>query len=311
MVTARLETTELGATGIHVSRFAAGGHFTNGPLAHEDIPRRVRELNHLLDLGVTYFDVQWEPEEVATAEVMKSRKDEFAVAWPLHGVTMREGDVTEQYILDYCDDHRKRFGIEHVDILLWVALELHEQTQDRVMDNVRSAVSKLKSQGFCDHFAFSCHHSPEMALHAVRQFGADFDVMMVPYSPLHPAAGNDLLAAAREEGVGTVGMKPFGGGGGFPNMVWSGEVEHPDTDCWRGSSRPYEAAIRWVIRDSNLDCTVPGAHSMQQIDELHNAVAEPFNAEDEYILEAMNRAMVDTGAKCQLRSGTGQPGAWD
>ena len=81
----RLETTILGNTGLKVTRLGAGGHFTNGPLAHDDIPRRVRELNHLLDLGVTYFDVQWEPEQIATAEVMKSRANDFTVAWPLHG----------------------------------------------------------------------------------------------------------------------------------------------------------------------------------------------------------------------------------
>ena len=160
----KLETTELGGTGLTVTRFGAGGHFTNGPLAHEDISRRVRELNHLLDLGVTYFDVQWEPEELATAEVMKTRKDEFTVAWPLHGVTEPGNKITEKYITDYCNDHRSRFGVQHVDILLWVALELYEETQEHVMDVVRSAFTALKSQGFCDYLAFSCHHSSQMEI---------------------------------------------------------------------------------------------------------------------------------------------------
>ena len=77
-----LQTSQLGNTGITVTRFGAGGHFTYGPRAHNDIPRRIKELHHLLDLGVTYFDVQWDPEEIATAEVMKTRGAEFTVAWP-------------------------------------------------------------------------------------------------------------------------------------------------------------------------------------------------------------------------------------
>jgi len=87
----KLETCPLGRTGLTVTRFGAGGHFTNGPLAHEDIPRRVRELNHLLDLGVTYFDVQWDPEESATAEVMAQRGREFTVAWRSRFGMRRDG----------------------------------------------------------------------------------------------------------------------------------------------------------------------------------------------------------------------------
>ncbi len=307
---AKLETTTLGSTGLEVARLGAGGHFTNGPLAHEDIPRRVRELNHLLDLGVTYFDVQWEPEEIATAEVMKTRADDFTVAWPLHGVTQLGGDLTEKYILDYCDDHRSRFDIEHVDILLWVALELHDETEDRVMDTVRSAFATLKAQGFCDHLAFSCHTSPGVATHAITKYD-EFEVMMVPYCPLHPAAEKALLPAAKAKGVGTIGMKPFGGGGGFFNQAWSGEVNHPETDQWHHSKRPYEAALRWVMKNRDIDCAVPGAHSIEQIDELCDAVHGTFTDADNDLLNAMTTAMNKTGAQCQLRGQAGEAGAWD
>ncbi|NOY07764.1 MAG: aldo/keto reductase [Spirochaetes bacterium] len=306
----KLKTAKLGNTGLTVTRFAAGGHFTNGPVAHEDIPRRVSELNHLLDLGVTYFDVQWEPEEIATAEIMKTRKDEFSVAWPLHGVTKLGGEITEKYILDYCDDHRARFGIQHVDILLWVALELYEDTKDKVMDVVRSAFSTLKSQGFCDYLAFSCHKSPKMAMYAITETD-DFDVMMVPYCALHPAAGRELLKLAKEKGIGTVGMKPFGGGDGFFGAVWSGKVDHPEINKWHHSERPYEAAIRWVMQDENLDCTVPGAHSIQQIDQLFDAIKKPFTDEDKEILGSMKKVMYETDMKLQLKGPVGKPGTWD
>ncbi|NOY09444.1 MAG: aldo/keto reductase [Spirochaetes bacterium] len=305
----KLETTELGSTGLTITRFGAGGHFTNGPLAHEDISRRVRELNHLLDLGVTYFDVQWEPEELATAEVMKTRRDEFTVAWPLHGVTELGGKITEKYILDYCNDHRSRFGVQHVDILLWVGLELQEETREHVMDVVRSAFATLKSQGFCDYLAFSCHHSSQMALRGIKT--GDFDVMMVPYCALHPAAEKEVFKAAKEKGMGTVGMKPFSGAGGFFCKAWSGEVIHPEIEKWKDSGRPFEAAIRWVMRNKELDCTVPAAHSIQQIDELFNAVQESFNDEDKEILKAMKRIMNGADVADQLKERTGIPGKWD
>jgi len=295
-----LETALLGNTGIAVTRFSAGGHFTMGPSSHKDIPRRIRELNHLLDLGVNYLDVQWEPEEEATAELMKTRKDEFTVCWPLHGVTQRGGSLTREYIADYAQDHRKRYGIDHVDILLWVGLELRAETEDHVMEELRAAFATLKAQGFCDHLAFSCHHSPEMAKRAITKFH-DFEVMMVPYSALHPAVERDLLPYAKSVGVGTVGMKPFGGGGGFFNLVWDGQMDWNTTDGYRKSGRPYQAALRWVLRNTDLDCAVPGMHSAQQMDELYEAAHTPLTDEDQKILDIMKRAMIESDVDVQIR----------
>ncbi|MCY2928580.1 MAG: aldo/keto reductase [Planctomycetota bacterium] len=305
-----LEKRVLGRTGLTVTRFGAGGHFTNGPLAHEDIPRRVGELDHLLDLGVTYFDVQWDPEESATAEVMARRGGEFTVAWPLHAMNQQDPRGVKQYMMDYCNDHRRRYGIRHVDILLWVGLALEGQAGDRVKA-AHEAFDALKEEGFCDHFAFSCHHSPQMALRAITEFDV-FDALMVPYSPLHPAAGRDLFPEARRRGVGTVAMKPFGGGGGFLNMVWAGQAQHPAVKGLQDSSAPYAAALRWVLKDTNVDCTVPAAHSIGQIDELHQAALSGDGADDAEILEHLTTAMNETGADVQLRSGlAAHPRAWD
>jgi aryl-alcohol dehydrogenase-like predicted oxidoreductase len=69
----QLVTRPLGKTGVTVTRLSAGGHFTNGPTGHEDTARRVREINYQIDSGITYFDIQWDPEELAMAEVMKTR----------------------------------------------------------------------------------------------------------------------------------------------------------------------------------------------------------------------------------------------
>jgi predicted aldo/keto reductase-like oxidoreductase len=304
-----MDTSVLGRTGLKVTRFSAGGHFTYGPSSHEDIPRRIREINHILDLGVNYLDVQWEPEEEATAEVMKTRKKEFSVAWPLHGVTKLGGEVTEDYILKYCQDHRKRYHVDHVEILLWIGLELHPQSEDRVMEQVGSAAARLKADGFCDFFGFSCHHSPEMAQHAFTKFKV-FDVMMVPYCALHPAAGNGLFKAARAAGVGTVGMKPFGGGGGFLNAVWSGAHKHPRTEGLLHHGRPYQAALRWAYRNQDVDCFVPGMHSITQIDQLHEALQKPYDEEDERILRTLREVMDETHAECQLRKEGLRPDSW-
>jgi aryl-alcohol dehydrogenase-like predicted oxidoreductase len=259
---------------------------------------------------VTYIDVQWDLEEAATAEVMKSRGNEFTVAWPLHGMNQKDPGQVRQYVIDYCDDHRRRFGIQHVDILLWIGLAFEDGHAAARVRGAEAGFQAMKAEGFCDHFGFSCHHSPQSALRAITEFDA-FGVMMVPYSPLHPAAGRELLPAARERGVGTVTMKPFGGGDGFFNLVWAGKITHPAVAHLRNDSQPYEAALRWVLRDRNVDCTVPAAHSVQQIDELRRAVQADGHGDDE-LLARMLAAMNESDARVPLRSGLAvRPDAWD
>jgi aryl-alcohol dehydrogenase-like predicted oxidoreductase len=293
----RLETTTLGNTGITVTRLSAGGHFTNGPTAHEDIPRRVAEIHHEIDRGLTYHDVQWDPEELAMAEVLKTRASEITVAWPLHGVTALGGDVTAQYVVDYCHDHQNRYGISHVNILLWIALEIQPDTQEKAVCEVRKGFEILNREGFCDFLGFSCHHSPEMAMQAISNFD-DFAVMMVPYGMLNPGAGRGLLAFARSKGIGTVGMKPFCGGGGFYNAIWSG---HAGLEDLRESGKHYQAGIKWVLADKYLDCTVPGLHSITEIDEAIAAAFELMTPEDKSLLATIRTAFVESG---------GNSGAW-
>ena len=142
-----------------------------------------------------------------------------------------------------------------------------------------------------------------MALRAVTHFD-DFEVMMIPFGPLN-GAGAGVLQAAGEKGIGTVGMKPFGGGGGFFNRVWSGQVDHSAVTGWKDSNRPYEAALRGALANDHLDCSVPGMQSIQHIDGLVAAAAEPLGDDDKTILETMQAALTETGAEAHF------DGAWD
>lgn len=284
---ADLQTTTLGKSGLTVTKLSAGGHFTNGPTGHEDIERRVKELNHMIDCGINYFDVQWEPEEIATAEVMKTRKDEMIVAWPLHGITQLGGDLKAQYVIDYCHEQQRKYGIEYVDIILWVALEMQDSCQDKVMDELRLAFDTLKSEGFCDHLAFSCHHSPQMAVDVIETFD-DFSVMMTPYGPFLPGA-EKLLEIANAKNVGTVTMKPFGGGDGLLDTIYAGTTGKAELDKWKGSAAPFVAAIKWVLQNPHLHCTVPGAHSIEQIDQIVAAAKEPLTDDDREVLDSIGR----------------------
>jgi len=244
----------------------------------------------MIDAGINYFDVQWEPEEYAIAEVIKTRREEMIIAWPLHGVTQQGGNLTAQYVVDYCNDHRQRFGVEHVEILLWVGLELNPETQEAAMDALREGFESLRAGGFCDHLAFSCHHSPEMAMRAIESFD-DFAVLMVPYCRFLPRSGEQLFTLARSRNIGVVAMKPFGGADSALNQVFAGTSRVSQLDRYTRNPRPYEAALRWVLSNPDVDCTVPGFSSVEEIDTAVAASLVSFGPSDEAVLNEIERFM--------------------
>ena len=128
---------------------------------------------------------------------------------------------------------------------------------------------------------------------------------MVPFGPLHPGAASELFPLAKSKRIGTVAMKPFGGGEGFMNLVRSGAVANPTPDDPATSGKPYQAAIKWVLQEKNLDCTVPGMMSVLEMDQIVSASKLPLDATDERILGAYKLALAESGANNFLE------GKWD
>jgi len=120
-----------------------------------------------------------------------------AVLMDLDGTSVRSEAfwiwVIEQVVCRLLGD--PRFELEAVDEPHVSGHSVSEHLQycidkycpDKAVEEAREAFAQLKADGFCDHLGFSCHHSPEMALNAIRGFD-DFEVIMVPFGPLHAGA---------------------------------------------------------------------------------------------------------------------------
>jgi predicted aldo/keto reductase-like oxidoreductase len=269
-----------------VTQLGAGGHFTAGPTSHHDFRRRVRELHHMLDRGINYIDVQWSPEHGVTAQLKRERPDDFILAWPLFtpfvGRVVNPGSISADFVVKYVKDHFDRYGMDHAEVLLLIALHLEIPSQPDLFDGLREGFETLKQEGLVDHLGFSCHEAPEPATYALENYDC-FEVVMVPYSYLGPAAAEKVFPAAEKKDVGIVVMKPMCGGEvGCHADALPGDVSY---------STPYQAAIRWVLSDPRVSTTVPGMHSVEQIDQLVEASAQPLAEADTELLAQVRGAI--------------------
>lgn len=86
-------------------------------------------------------------------------------------------------------------------------------------------------------------HKPDLLLEIIKE--DVFDTIMIPYNYLSPAPASRLLPVAQRMNVGTIVMKPFGGGA----------INNTDT------------ALKYVLANENVDVVIPGMRSKEEVEE--------------------------------------------
>lgn len=92
-----------------------------------------------------------------------------------------------------------------------------------------------------------------------------FDTVQFPYNPIEVEWRDDVIPAAREAGIGTIGMKPLAG----------------------GAIHNAAASIRFTLT-SGIDLSIPGMDSVDQVD-ANTAAAEPLAAPTDAELDDLRR----------------------
>lgn len=92
-----------------------------------------------------------------------------------------------------------------------------------------------------------------------------FDTVQFPYNPIEVEWREDVIPAAREAGIGTIGMKPLAG----------------------GAIRSAAASIRFSLT-SGIDISIPGMDSIEQVD-ANSAAGERLAPPTEEELDELRR----------------------
>jgi aryl-alcohol dehydrogenase-like predicted oxidoreductase len=268
---------KLGKTGLDVSEVAFGCMITSDQSV----------IERAADLGVNLFDTargyQGGNNERLVGAALKGRRDKVFIS-------TKSGGKTKEEALSHLDESLKQLGTDHVDI--WY---LHgKKAAAEITDELQDAQRVAKEQGKIRFAGVSLHSGHEEVIPAA--IGKKMDVVLVTYNFTMGDRNDALMKSLHDAGVGVVAMKVMAGGRG------------PETVAMReklAAKGGMLSALKWVLRSSSVDTTIPSTTDMAQLDENLRAMAEPWTPADEQKLVArLDEIRPDYCSMCGRCEGT-------
>jgi predicted aldo/keto reductase-like oxidoreductase len=255
----------LGKTGLKVTRMAFGCMTTSDASV----------IERAADNGINFFD---------TARVYQGGNNERMVGAALRKYRQKvyiasktQGKDGKTALADL-DTSLKELQTDHLDI--WY---LHSRsTPSMVNDELLEAQNSAKKAGKIRFAGVSFHGGHAEMVPAMVKL-KHFDVFLMSYNFTMDPSTDALIAQAKKANIGVVAMK--GLAGGVKPTVGSYTVP---ADMLNRLNRPGAAvsAIKWVLKNPNVDTIIPSITDNDQLDENLRAMSSPFSAADGKLLAA-------------------------
>ena len=249
----------LGATGLRPTAVGFGCMITSDQSVVE----------RAADIGITYFDTargyQGGNNERMVGAALKGKRDSIILS-------SKSGAPNKERALADLDTSLRELGTDHLDI--WY---LHGKSKpEHLTDELLEAQNAAKQQGKIRFAGVSTHGGqPELFPAAIAK--KHFDVILTAYNFTLDPAMDGLIQSAKQAGVGIVAMKVMAGG--FRRI----KPEDPKYATFKREGAML-AMLKWVLRNKNVDTTIPSITDLDQLDQNLKAMNEPFTPADEKLL---------------------------
>jgi aryl-alcohol dehydrogenase-like predicted oxidoreductase len=296
MTTTQIKTTELGQTGLNISRigfgaWALGGggwEFGWGP---QDDHQSVAAIEHALEHGINWID---------TAAAYGFGRSEEVVGRALRGIAERpyvftkcsllEGpgrivvhDLNRDSIMREVTASLERLGIDAIDLY-----QIHWPIPAADIEEGWAALAELKEQGLVRHIGVSNFAVDQ--LRRIQQI-APVETLQPQYSLIERDVEAEILPFAEQQGIGVIVYSPMGSGILTGAMTRQRVSELPDDD-WRkrdarftepqltenlelverlnAVARRYDTtagsvAVAWTLRNAAVDGAIVGFRRPDQV----------------------------------------------
>jgi aryl-alcohol dehydrogenase-like predicted oxidoreductase len=267
----QLRTTELGSTGMQITRvgfgaWAIGGgkwQFGWGPQNDE---ASIETIQWALDLGVNWID---------TAAAYGLGRSEEVVGRALEGLVDRpyvftkaslvpgpDGTVVSNLkrdsIFREVERSLARLGIDAIDLY-----QIHWPRPVEDIEEGWAALAELKAEGLVRHIGVSNFDVRQLQL--IQQI-APVETLQPPYSLIAREVEDEVLPFADREGIGVIAYSPMGSGLLTGAMTRSRIASLPDDD-WRKRSEQFHEPqlsrhlelVRRITMVAERHDTTPGA----------------------------------------------------
>jgi len=261
----------LGKTGLKVSRLGMGGNAASDPSV----------LSQACDLGVNFFDTARSYNNGNTERmlgaILKDRRKNVVVETKTTAKTRAEA-------LRDLETSLRDMATDYIDI--W---HLHgRNVPGDITDDLFEAQRLAKQQGKIRFAGVSMHFTMKEMIPYLMKMGQT-DVVLTAYNFSMPPdmEMEKTLAAARAAGIGIVAMKTMAGG--FARIQRGDRLytDNPQALTTRlKQPRAMASALKWALRNKNVDTAIVGIIDRDQLEEDVAAVPAPFTGADQKLLAA-------------------------
>jgi aryl-alcohol dehydrogenase-like predicted oxidoreductase len=308
---AQLRKTELGSTGMEVTRvgFGAwavgGGGFEWSWGAQED-EDSVAAIHHALELGVNWIDTAAQygfghSEEVVGRAIAGLHERPFIFTKGGQpegpgGATLH--DLTRDSLRRELEGSLVRLGLEAVDLY-----QIHWPIPDEQIEEGWAALVEFRDEGLARHIGVS-----NLSVEQLRrvQAIAPVETLQPPYSLIAREVEDEILPFAEREGTGVIVYSPMGSGLLSGSMTRERIDQLPEDD-WRRRSpefrdprlaehlalverirmvaerhgtTPGAVAVAWTLRHPAVDGAIVGFRRPDQVDPILVAVNLELTGDD-------------------------------
>jgi len=243
-----LQERVLGRTSLTVRRVGFGGI----PIQRLSTDDAVTVVRRAFELGINFFDTAraYTTSEARIGEALEDIRDETFIA-------TKSVHRDKVGLLEDLETSLGKLRTDYIDLY-----QLHMVSKDeewkRIQDpgGALEGLFEAKDEGKINHLGITSHN-PELMMKVLRE--GTFETVMIPFNYLTQIPADGLLPLCAKLGVGTIVMKPFGGGA-LTNI---------------------RTALRYVLGNGDVDVVIPGMMSAAEIEENVAVASGSFDLSQE------------------------------
>ncbi|WP_276281721.1 aldo/keto reductase [Halorussus caseinilyticus] len=295
---AEMEYTNLGDTGLEVSRFCLGcmnfGSDREWMIADEDESHEI--IDRAIDLGINFLDTanvysHGESERIVGNAIEEYDREELVVATKVYG-SMGEGPnkqgLSRKHVLDQVEGSLERLGTDYIDLY-----QIHRWDETTPVEETLHALDHLVETGKVRYIGASTMAAWQFtkALYEsdVNDY-ARFTCMQPQYNLADRQEEENVLPVCAEEGVGVIPWSPLGGGfltgkydrGSEPDAGRAATDEHTyerfTDENWavldaareiadEKGVTPAQVSLAWLLHKEVVDAPIVGPRSVDHLEE--------------------------------------------